>query len=278
MQRKKIISKTVIILCCIILAAFFIFPILLLFINSFKSLKEIYISVLQLPKTPKTLNLDNYISAFKELDYLNAIKNSLIITCTVTVANVICCSMAAWVLVRYKTKTSKLIFTIFSVAVLVPFQCVMLPLLAEMGKLNMINMPGLMLVNLGFGSSMSIILFHGFMKNVPVELEEAASIDGASQPRIFFTIVLPLIKGIAVTVAILNVMSLWNDYLLPSLTINRSGTQTLPLRTYLFFGAYTKKWNLGSAALVMAIIPVIIFYVLCQKHIIKGVTEGAVKG
>ena len=275
MQRKKIISKTVIILCCIILAAFFIFPILLLFINSFKSLKEIYISVLQLPKT---LNLDNYISAFKELDYLNAIKNSLIITCTVTVANVICCSMAAWVLVRYKTKTSKLIFTIFSVAVLAPFQCVMLPLLAEMGKLNMINMPGLMLVNLGFGSSMSIILFHGFMKNVPVELEEAASIDGASQPRIFFTIVLPLIKGIAVTVAILNVMSLWNDYLLPSLTINRSGTQTLPLRTYLFFGAYTKKWNLGSAALVMAIIPVIIFYVLCQKHIIKGVTEGAVKG
>ena len=138
MQRKKIISKTVIILCCIILAAFFIFPILLLFINSFKSLKEIYISVLQLPKT---LNLDNYISAFKELDYLNAIKNSLIITCTVTVVNVICCSMAAWVLVRYKTKTSKLIFTIFSVAVLVPFQCVMLPLLAEMGKLNMINMP-----------------------------------------------------------------------------------------------------------------------------------------
>ena len=275
MQRKKIISKTVIILCCIILAAFFIFPILLLFINSFKSLKEIYISVLQLPKT---LNLDNSISAFKELDYLNAIKNSLIITCTVTVVNVICCSMAAWVLVRYKTKTSKLIFTIFSVAVLVPFKCVMLPLLAEMGKLNMINMPGLMLVNLGFGSSMSIILFHGFMKNVPVELEEAASIDGASQPRIFFTIVLPLIKGIAVTVAILNVMSLWNDYLLPSLTINRSGTQTLPLRTYLFFGAYTKKWNLGSAALVMAIIPVIIFYVLCQKHIIKGVTEGAVKG
>lgn len=275
MQRKKIISKTAIILCCIMLAAFFIFPILLLFINSFKSLKEIYMSVLQLPET---MNLDNYVSAFKELDYLNAIKNSLIVTCTVTAANVICCSMAAWVLVRYKTKTSKLIFTIFSVAVLVPFQCVMLPLLAEMGKLNMINMPGLMLVNLGFGSSMSIILFHGFMKNVPVELEEAAAIDGASQPRIFFTIVFPLIKGIAVTVAILNVMSLWNDYLLPSLTINRSGTQTLPLRTYLFFGAYTKKWNLGSAALVMAIIPVIIFYVLCQKHIIKGVTEGAVKG
>ena len=232
-------------------------------------------SVLQLPKT---LNLDNYISAFEELDYLGAIRNSLIVTCTVTTANIICCSMAAWVLVRYKTRISTFIFTMFSVAVLIPFQCVMLPLLTEMGILNMINMPGLMLVNLGFGSSMSIILFHGFIKNVPVELEEAAAIDGASQPRIFFTIVLPLIKGIAVTFAILNVMSLWNDYLLPSLTINKRGTQTLPLRTYLFFGAYTKKWNLGAAALIMAMIPIVIFYVACQKHIIKGVTEGAVKG
>ncbi|MGN8630792.1 carbohydrate ABC transporter permease [Blautia sp. HCP3S3_G3] len=275
MQKKKTISHILIIICCTILACIFIFPILLLFINSFKSLKEIYMSVLQLPKT---LNLDNYISAFEELDYLGAIRNSLIVTCTVTTANIICCSMAAWVLVRYKTRISTFIFTMFSVAVLIPFQCVMLPLLTEMGILNMINMPGLMLVNLGFGSSMSIILFHGFIKNVPVELEEAAAIDGASQPRIFFTIVLPLIKGIAVTVAILNVMSLWNDYLLPSLTINKRGTQTLPLRTYLFFGAYTKKWNLGAAALIMAMIPIVIFYVACQKHIIKGVTEGAVKG
>lgn len=275
MQKKKTISHILIIICCTILACIFIFPILLLFINSFKSLKEIYMSVLQLPKT---LNLDNYISAFEELDYLGAIRNSLIVTCTVTTANIICCSMAAWVLVRYKTRISTFIFTMFSVAVLIPFQCVMLPLLTEMGILNMINMPGLMLVNLGFGSSMSIILFHGFIKNVPAELEEAAAIDGASQPRIFFTIVLPLIKGIAVTVAILNVMSLWNDYLLPSLTINKRGTQTLPLRTYLFFGAYTKKWNLGAAALIMAMIPIVIFYVACQKHIIKGVTEGAVKG
>ncbi|MGN0354761.1 MAG: carbohydrate ABC transporter permease [Muricoprocola sp.] len=268
MQRKKTISKIMVTLCCILLACFYIFPILLLVLNSFKSLKEIYISVLQFPKT---LNLDNYISAFKELDYLSAIKNSLIVTCTVTVANVLFCSMAAWVLVRYKTRVSTFIFMVFSISVLVPFQCIMLPLLAEMGKLNMINMPGLMLVNLGFSSSMSIILFHGFIKNVPVELEEAAAIDGASQPRIFFTIVLPLIKGISVTVAILNVMALWNDYLLPSLTINRRGTQTLPLRTYLFFGAYTKKWNLGSAALVMAMIPIVIFYVLCQKYILSKV-------
>lgn len=275
MRKKRVLSKVLIYMGCILLAGIFIFPILLLFINSFKSLKEIYISVLSLPET---IQLDNYITAFQELDYLSAIKNSIIITCTVTIANILCCSMAAWVLVRYKTRISRAIFMMFSIAVLVPFQCVMLPLLAEMGKLNMVNMPGLMIVNLGFGSSMSIILFHGFIKNVPVELEEAAAIDGAGQLRIFFTIVMPLIKGIIVTVAILNVMSLWNDYLLPSLTINKKGLQTLPLKTYLFFGAYTKKWNLGSAALIMAMIPIIIFYVFCQKYIIKGVTEGAVKG
>lgn len=275
MKKKRVLKQSILLIVCLLLAFVFLFPIIILLFNSFKSLKEIYLSVLALPQT---LNLDNYIQAFSELDYFRSIRNSLTVTIMVTAANVLCCSMAAWVLVRYKTRTSTAIFTMFSVAILVPFQCVMLPLLSLMGKLHLVNMPGLMLVNLGFGSSMSIILFHGFIKNVPVELEEAASIDGAGQVRVFFTIVTPLIRGISATVAILNVMSLWNDYLLPSLTINKKGLQTLPLKTYLFFGAYTKKWNLGSAALVMAIIPVVVFYVCCQKYIVKGVTEGAVKG
>ena len=255
MKKNRILKQSSIMIVCTIFAFVILFPILILLFNSFKSLKEIYLSVLSLP------------------DYFRSIRNSLTVTITVTMANVLCCSMAAWVLVRYKTRTSSVIFTVFSVAILVPFQCVMLPLLSLMGKLHLVNMPGLMLVNLGFGSSMSIILFHGFIKNVPAELEEAAAIDGAGQVRIFFTIVTPLIRGISATVAILNVMGLWND-----LTINKKGLQTLPLKTYLFFGAYTKKWNLGSAALVMAIIPVVIFYVCCQKYIVKGVTEGAVKG
>lgn len=275
MKKNRILKQSSIMIVCMIFAFVILFPILILLFNSFKSLKEIYLSVLSLPET---LNFDNYTQAFSELDYFRSIRNSLVVTITVTTANVLCCSMAAWVLVRYKTRTSSIIFTAFSVAMLVPFQCVMLPLLSLMGKLHLVNMPGLMLVNLGFGSSMSIILFHGFIKNVPAELEEAAAIDGAGQVRIFFTIVTPLIRGISATVAILNVMSLWNDYLLPSLTINKKGLQTLPLKTYLFFGAYTKKWNLGSAALVIAIIPVVIFYVCCQKYIVKGVTEGAVKG
>lgn len=275
MKKNKILKQGILIFTCMLLAFVFLFPIVILLFNSFKSLKEIYLSVLALPQA---LDLENYIQAFSELDYFRSIRNSLTVTITVTTANVLCCSMAAWVLVRYKTRTSTVVFTVFSVAILVPFQCVMLPLLSLMGKLHLVNMPGLMLVNLGFGSSMSIILFHGFIKNVPTELEEAAAIDGAGQVRVFFTIVTPFIRGISATVAILNVMSLWNDYLLPSLTINKKGLQTLPLKTYLFFGAYTKKWNLGSAALVMAIVPVVVFYVCCQKYIVKGVTEGAVKG
>lgn len=275
MKKNRILKQSILMIVCMLLAFIFLFPIIILLFNSFKSLKEIYLSVLAFPQA---LNLENYIQAFSELDYFRSIRNSLTVTITVTTANVLCCSMAAWVLVRYKSRTSTAIFTMFSVAILVPFQCVMLPLLSLMGKLHLVNMPGLMLVNLGFGSSMSIILFHGFIKNVPAELEEAAAIDGAGQVRVFFTIVTPLIRGISATVAILNVMSLWNDYLLPSLTINKKGLQTLPLKTYLFFGAYTKKWNLGSAALVMAIVPVVVFYVCCQKYIVKGVTEGAVKG
>ena len=240
-----------------------------------KSLKEIYISVLQLPKT---LNLDNYISAFKELDYLNAIKNSLIITCTVTVANVICCSMAAWVLVRYKTKTSKVIFMVYAAATLIPFQCVMLPLVRLMDGMHMMNRPGLILMYLGFGSSLSIILFHGFIKNVPLELEESSRIDGCNMVQTFFLIVLPLLKTIMVTVAILNVMWIWNDFLLPQLMINKPGWQTLPLKTFLFFGQFSKKWDLATAGLIMCMLPIILFYIVCQKHIVKGVTEGAVKG
>lgn len=140
------------------------------------------------------------------------------------------------------------------------------------------NRPGLILMYLGFGSSLSIILFHGFIKNVPLELEESSRIDGCNMVQTFFLIVLPLLKTIMVTVAILNVMWIWNDFLLPQLMINKPGWQTLPLKTFLFFGQFSKKWDLATAGLIMCMLPIILFYIVCQKHIVKGVTEGAVKG
>ena len=169
-------------------------------------------------------------------------------------------------------------FMVYAAATLIPFQCVMLPLVRLMDTMHMMNRWGLVLMYLGFGSSLSVILFHGFIKSVPMELEEAARIDGCNMFQTFFLIVLPLLKPIMVTVAILNSMWIWNDFLLPQLMINKPGWQTLPLKTFLFFGQFSKKWDLATAGLVMCMLPIIIFYLVSQKHIVKGVAEGAIKG
>ena len=153
----------------------------------------------------------------------------------------------------------------------------MLPLVNVMSKLHLMNRPGLVFMYMGFGCAMSIILFHGFIKNIPVELEEAATIDGCNMFQTFFLIVAPLLKGIIATVAVINAMWIWNDFLLPSLVINKNGMQTLPLRTYLFFGQFTKKWDLATAALVLCMVPIVVFYLSCQKHIVKGITAGVGK-
>ena len=274
MKKRSYMKKGILIVIGIVLALIFVAPVLLLINSSFKSLQEIYIDILALPQK---FTLNNYIQAFEQMDFLPSLVNSLLITVLSTVLILLVSSMAAWVLVRYKTRSSKVLFLVFSSALLIPFQCVMLPLVDVMSKLNLMNRPGLIFMYVGFGCSMSIVLFHGFIKNIPAELEEAATIDGCNMFQTFFTIVIPLLKGIMATVAVINVMWIWNDFLLPSLVINKHGMQTLPLRTYLFFGQYSKKWDLATAALVLCMIPIIIFYLSCQKYIVKGITAGAGK-
>ena len=270
-------AKFLLLLLGIILALIFLFPVYILIINSFKSLKDIYSDILAFP-IGDMFTFANYLDAFFRLDYVRSFLNSLLITGTGTICILIFSSMAAWVLARSRTRTSQIIFMIFSISMLVPFQCVMLPLIAEMGSVNMLNRAGLVFMNIGFASGFSIMMFHGFINNVPLELEYAAAIDGCPRWKTFFVIVMPLLKSVYATVAVLQAMTLWNDYLLPSLTINKDGMQTLPLKTYLFFEQNEKRWDLGTAGLVMVMLPVIIFYIACQKYIIKGVTEGAVKG
>ena len=185
--------------------------------------------------------------------------------------------MAAWVLERNKSKLSNVIYVIFSGYILVPFQCVMIPLVKFMGELNMMSPFGLIIMYIGFGSSMGIMFYHGFMKSIPVSLEEAAIIDGCSRWKIFFKIIFPLCKTMTFTIAILDAMWIWNDFLLPSLIINTPKTLTIPLKMFYFFGKYTKKWELATAALVISIIPIICFFAFAQKNVIKGITAGAVK-
>jgi len=274
MESKRVIKRLSIMAVGFALALLFVSPVFILVNSSFKSLQDIYINVLALPKQ---LSFQNYIKAFKEMDYVKAFMNSFAITCISTALIILISSMAAWVLVRYKTRTSKILFLMFAAVQLIPFQCVMLPLVDIMSKLHLMNRPGLVFMYMGFGCAMSIILFHGFIKNIPIELEEAAIIDGCNMVQTFINIVLPLLKGIIATVAVINVMWIWNDFLLPSLVINKNGMQTLPLRTYLFFGQFTKKWDLATASLMLCMIPIVLFYLSCQKYIVKGITAGVGK-
>ena len=258
------------------LGCLFLFPIYILVLNSFKNTKGIFTDVIGFPNAA-TFTLVNYPNAFEALEYIRSFVNSLTITVIATVLILLISAMAAWVLVRYKTKTSKIIFFLFAASMLIPFQCVMLPLVGFASRIGIMNPQGLIFMYMGFGSSMSIVMFHSFIKNIPEELEEAATIDGCGSFRLFFSIVIPLMRTILITVAVLNVMWIWNDYLLPSLIINKPGWQTLPLKTYLFFGQFAKRCDLASAGLIMCIIPIIIFYLCCQKYIVKGITDGAIK-
>ncbi|WP_027624031.1 carbohydrate ABC transporter permease [Clostridium lundense] len=259
----------------IILGIIFISPFYLVLVNSFKTQKGLFTDVIGLPG--ESFTLENYVNAFKQLDFIKSFTNSLLITVFSVVIIIIFTSMAAWMLVRTKSKVSTFIFLMFSASMLIPFQSVMLPLVRIAGKANLLNPVGLVFMYLGFGTSLSVILYHGFMKSIPIEIEEAAAIDGCNKFQIFWIIVFPLLKPITVTVAILNSMWIWNDFLLPQLVINRPEWQTIPLKMFYFFGEYSKRWNLALAGLVIAMIPIVIFYLVMQKHIIKGIVQGSVK-
>lgn len=250
-------------------------------VNSFKNRQELYENVLALPKD---FSFQYYIAAIEKMNFLNAFGNSLFITVVSVIFIVILSSMTAWMLARTNNRISKIIFMTFIATMLIPFQTIMMQLMQEMNwimkttGIPMLNTRGgLIFMNIGFNTSMAVFLYHGFIKSIPLSLEEAAMIDGASKFGIFWRIIFPMLKPITVTVMILNVISIWNDYLLPSLVLTQKELRTIPLSTFYFFGEFTIQWNQAMAGLVLTIIPVVVFYVFAQKYIIKGIAEGAVK-
>ncbi|MCH6268479.1 MULTISPECIES: carbohydrate ABC transporter permease [Neobacillus] len=258
----------------IILGLIWLSPFYLMIVNSFKTKREMFEDTLKLPAG---FNFDNYIEAFTELNFLQTFMNSVLITVVSVLVIIVFSSMAAYALSRNKSKISSFIFFLFVAAMLIPFQSVMIPLVTIFGKLEMLNRAGIIFMYLGFGASLSIFLYHGTLNSIPKSLDEAATIDGANRFQIFWYIIFPMLKPITVTVAILNTIWIWNDYLLPSLVINQEGMETIPLKMFFFFGEYTKQWHLALAGLTIAIIPVIIAYFFAQREIIKGISEGAVK-
>jgi raffinose/stachyose/melibiose transport system permease protein len=274
--KRFFLNPLVIILCIV-----YLFPAYIILANSFKNRAELYENILALPSS---LSFVYYANAMERMNFPAALLNSFLVTACSLFFIVIFASMCAWMLVRTNNALSKIIFMVFVATMLIPFQTLMMPLMQVMSGvkrnlgLPMVDTLGaLVYMNLGFGASMAVFLYHGFVKSIPKSLEEAATIDGCSTFGVFWRIVFPMLKPVTVTVMVLDVIWIWNDYLLPSLVLTSKANRTIPLSTASFFGEFTIQWNMAMAGLMLTIIPVIIFYLCAQKYIIKGVAAGAVK-
>lgn len=264
----------------------FLVPFFMVILNAAKTSPEIIKSPIATPESWSQMGR-NISTIFNNpnVDYVGAFGDSAIITVVSLAVILLFSSMCAWVLVRNKTRWSSLLFLMFTAAMVIPFQVVMFPLvqwLRIMGDTLHIKLlgtyQGITFAYLGFGCSMSIFILHGFIKSVPFELEEAATIDGCSQAMVFFRIVMPLIQPVCVTVLILNGIWIWNDYLLPLLVLGSGGqVQTIPLAVTAFAGAFVKQWDLILTSALLAMLPVILLFILAQKYIIKGMVDGAIK-
>lgn len=260
------------------LALVFLAPIVIVLYNSFKGQFFITDSPFAFPTTETFVGLKNYWNGIKKTGFFSAFGYSLFITVCSVGLIVLFTSMTAWYITRVQNPFTKGLYYLFVFSMVVPFQMVMFTMSKIINVLRLDNPLGLTLVYLGFGSGLSVFMFSGFVKGIPLEIEEAAVIDGCSPIQIFFQIVFPILRPTSITVAILNTMWIWNDYLLPYLTIG-SKYRTLPIAVQYLQGGYGSR-DMGAlmAMLILSIIPVIVFYLTCQKYIIRGVVAGAVKG
>lgn len=262
-----------------VLAVLFMIPIVVVLINSFKSKFYISQSPFSLPNAETFAGLENYINGLSTSGFFAAFLRSVFITVFSVLLIVLCTSMISWFLVRVKNRFTKLLYYLFVFSMIVPFQMVMFTMTYLVGKLHLNTVPGIVFVYLGFGSGLSVFMLTGFIKSIPLEIEEAATIDGCNPLQMFFKVVFPILKPTAITVAVLNAMWVWNDYLLPYLVLG-TDNKTIPVAIQIAMqGAYGAT-DMGGfmAMLVLAVVPIIIFYAVCQKYIIKGVMAGAVKG
>lgn len=278
-NKKKIVNILSMAGLIVIFAAY-MFPFLMVVINSLKQKRDIIKSPFSWLFTIKGLSFDNFVKAFTQMDFLNAFKNSLIVTVSATVLVTLFAAMLAYYIVRHNNTISKITFALMVASMIIPFQAIMIPLVSIYGgTLNILNHRiTLIFMHTGFSMAMSVFMFHGFIKgNVPMALEEAAYIDGCTHSQTFFKIVLPLLKPIISTMVILNSLAFWNDFLLPSLVLTDKKLLTLPLSTYSFYGTYSADYGTIMAGLLLCVIPILILYIALQKQIIGGVVAGAVK-
>lgn len=263
----------------IALVFLFVFPVLIILMNSFKG--KLYISkdLFAFINSESFAKLDNYLLGFTKMNYLDSFMTSLFVSIASTLLIIILTAMTSWYLIRVRNKLTSFLYYLFVFAMIVPFQMVMYTMSYISSRLALGNPVGLLVLYVGFGAGMSVFMFAGFLKGVPIDIEEAATIDGCNPMQTFFRVVFPILKPTSITIAILNAMWIWNDYLLPLLVLDRKYS-TLPIAIQMIFtGSYGGR-DMGGlmAMLVLSIIPIIIFYLVSQKYIIEGVVSGAVKG
>ena len=262
-----------------VLGIIYIMPILIVLMNSFK--KKVYINKMpfQLPTDKTMAGIENYITAIDKYELLDAVGWTVFITVGSVFVILICTSMCAWYITRINTKFTKILYLLCVFSMVVPFQMVMFTLALVADRTGLRTPWGSIIIYLGFGAGLAVFMFCGFVKSIPLEIEEAAMIDGCSPLRTFFSVVLPIMKPTYISVGILETMWIWNDFLLPYLVLDLNKYKTISIAIQYMKGSYGRV-DMGAimAALILAVIPVIIFYLSCQKHIIKGVAAGAVKG
>ena len=275
-QQIRIKSGQIVIYALLtLLLILFLIPFFLVLLNSFKANKEIILDPLSFPQV---INLQGYAKAFTAMNYLGTFKNSLIITAFSIVFIILFAVMCAYFFARNNWKINKILFMIMVASMIIPFQTIMIPIVKNFAAINAVdNIFMVVVFYVGAHISMAVFMFQGFIKSIPVELDEAATIDGCNHFQILFRVIFPLLKPIISTVAVLDILAIWNDFLLPYILLQSNRLKTLPLMTYSFFGQYSVDYSLVCSGLIMSILPVIIIYAFLQKQIIDGVVAGAIK-
>ncbi len=278
MEAERRTRNNILFIGLAVLAVLYMVPLLLVLMNSFKGRFFISDTPFALPNSQTWVGIENYINGIAKTGFPAAFATSLFITVFSVMTIILFCSMTAWCITRVKSRTSSLFYYLLVFSMIVPFQMVMFTMSKVANVLHLDNPIGIIVLYLGFGAGLSVFIFSGFVKSVPIEIEEAATIDGCNPIQTFFLVVFPVLRPIYITVAILNTMWIWNDYLLPYLVIG-SNYRTIPIAVQYLQGGYGSR-DIGAmmAMLVLAIIPIVIFYLFLQKYIIEGVVAGAVKG